>query len=59
MCCLTVTKVLFKGKTCKLLQYGRCDTLKISDHRPVAALIRIDLAVVDEVAKGVLVQYQC
>ena len=45
-------RVLFKGRTCKLLKYGRNDTLKISDHRPVYALIQLELAVVDEVAKG-------
>ena len=44
-------RVLYKGKTCKLLYYGRNDSLKISDHRPVMALVNVSLAVVDDMAK--------
>ena len=47
-------RVLFRGRGCKLLHYGRNETLKMSDHRPVVALIQIKTAVVDESAKDLV-----
>jgi synaptojanin len=49
-------RVLFRGKTCRLIQYCRNDSLKISDHRPVAALIQIKPSIVDEDMKDVVRQ---
>jgi hypothetical protein len=44
-------RILFRGPTCSLLHYGRNETLKMSDHRPVVALIKIDILEVNETLK--------
>eukprot|EP00051_Salpingoeca_urceolata_P018935 m.270120 g.270120 ORF g.270120 m.270120 type:complete len:1335 (-) comp19310_c1_seq6:32-4036(-) len=48
-------RVLFRGPDrspkaadCEMLHYGRCDTLKMSDHRPVLALVAVELDCIDE-----------
>lgn len=35
-------RVLYKGEGAQLLHYGRTDSLKHSDHRPVLALLEVD-----------------
>lgn len=41
-------RVLYHGECCDLLHYGRVETLKTSDHRPVVALIKIEVDRIDE-----------
>jgi hypothetical protein len=39
-------RILFKAERCTQVFYGRNDTLKVSDHRPVMALFQMDFSIV-------------
>ncbi|ORY42844.1 DNase I-like protein [Rhizoclosmatium globosum] len=47
-------RVLFRGKNLQLLEYTHTDSLLMSDHRPVRALLRVKAELIDQNARSII-----